>query len=183
MILGIKNGYSAFLQEVSEEYHVTVQQAQIAQSNSSVGMEEAIPMVTPLFLIAFIASTFLGKVNTPKKKVVFLVFEAIIAICLCWILKNLWDVIKFWFLINLFVGAGRFWFLFGGRGGRFYGGGRRLFWRRKWWLFRRRRFFWRRWKHKRILKNNKNARKTEETRELVRMRRKKKRKEQTRVSL
>ena len=116
---GIKNGYTAFLQEVSAVYDVSI------TGDEAVAYEEddEFPLILCLF-VAFGVSILGNQLLLKKKKkysnVVFWVLEIVQFLAMAWILQDFFTALC---IVGLAVAVGLQFGSEGGSGGRVYGGG------------------------------------------------------------
>lgn len=125
---GIKNGYSAFLQEVAEVYGIAIT-GEPAVSYEEDGAAFVTCMVIG-FAVSFLGSIFLLKKKKPQLTAVFWVTEAVQLIVMAVVLQSLMNalwVVAVSLTFSLSVRSGR-WRRFGtfhggGFGGGYFGGG------------------------------------------------------------
>lgn len=158
---GIRNGFSAILNIVADEYSVEVG-AETAVTGESLSDYEMTPFSIVGFTVMPLVSVIFGVIISTlekmkkikkKKKVVVSTIYMIITIGITVLIIRQLDLIGFCLMCNLIaLVSGMSIYSYTrryGRGSGPYGGGRFL-WRRQ--IFWRRRFFWRRRKFKTLLK-------------------------------
>lgn len=128
---GIRNGYSAFLQEIAEEYGVTISNGQTAKVVSSTSNNvdySIIAMFISIFVTGISLSTCLLK-KSKKSFLTYIIIEIVQGIILWFLFRNIFFIIVGFILGNIFalnfryggfIGGGRFG---GGSFGGFSGGG------------------------------------------------------------
>lgn len=141
---GIKNGFNAILNEVTNEYQITISGKENAVKEDSLNINGSIPQVI-IYTIVMIISQIIFCIKNKKGRIKFSIVYAVIYIIMCSIGKYISIEITVFILITFVIAIftnENIWRRFLRR--------RRLLRRR--WFFRRRRLFWRRRKHKKFLK-------------------------------